>query len=533
MADVDLSGYNLSGVDPDLVKKVIKQESGGNPNATSSAGAVGLMQLMPDTAKDLGVTDRTNPKQSVEAGAKYLSQLLTRYGGDQRLALAAYNAGPDAVDMYGGVPPYPETQNYVASILGGKGATPTTPSKLEDVVPALLQAGYSRDEITSALGKKGYTSDDLGKFFPASTAGTSQADMPWYGRMGQGALDTLKSAITSNLQIPNEESLRGMNIRDPWHPSSPANVGQPPDPMYDLRAAIQQFQQDPARAVGGLIPFLAVGGASNPTAAAGENVMGAISRGAKAAGGYPATIGRFLFDRMNTPSTLLKMPGLLQSIREGIQAPDAAIAAKVAAGDQATVNWIRSNIDTPQVQELFQRNPNIAKALGRGSSGTGSVTGGAPRNIGGGKNVPTGSLTPEGQAEEVRAANRDLLQRQVQGQLGLQRGGFVRTGESATQGQQNRGAGGWATTEGSQDLRTENLDLARRVQGIRQHWASVVGNEMVRDGVKDVSKLSDKQLRNYAEAAGYERGARRGISEEMKPILQNVLDTWWSSRGRR
>jgi soluble lytic murein transglycosylase-like protein len=124
LSDTNVAQYNNEissaaskyGIDPKLIEAVMEVESGGNPRAVSRSGAMGLMQLMPSNVAEAGVTDAFDPTQNIDAGAKQLSDLLTRFGGNIDLTLAGYNAGPNAVARYGGIPPYPETQNYVRKV---------------------------------------------------------------------------------------------------------------------------------------------------------------------------------------------------------------------------------------------------------------------------------------------------------------------------------------------------------------------------------------------------------------------------------
>ena len=114
-------------ISPRLVHSVIQVESNYDPNAVSPKGAQGLMQLIPATARRFGVSDVFDPADNIQGGARYLKYLLGLYKGDESLALAAYNAGEGAVSRYGGVPPFPETQSYVAKVLVGQAVSPAKP----------------------------------------------------------------------------------------------------------------------------------------------------------------------------------------------------------------------------------------------------------------------------------------------------------------------------------------------------------------------------------------------------------------------
>ena len=116
LASIFQKAADTYGVSVSLLTAMAKQESNFQANATSKSGAMGIMQLMPSTASYFGCTDPYDPEQNIMAGAKYISELLNKYNGDTSLALAAYNAGSGNVAKYGGIPPFKETQNYVAKI---------------------------------------------------------------------------------------------------------------------------------------------------------------------------------------------------------------------------------------------------------------------------------------------------------------------------------------------------------------------------------------------------------------------------------
>jgi len=110
------SMYNL---DPNLVRRIIEVESNFDPSSVSKKGAIGLMQLMPETARELGITNPFDPEENISGGTKYLAMLLAQNAGNLSRALASYNAGPGAVRQHGGIPPFPETKNFVKKVLDG------------------------------------------------------------------------------------------------------------------------------------------------------------------------------------------------------------------------------------------------------------------------------------------------------------------------------------------------------------------------------------------------------------------------------
>lgn len=157
MDDIFLKAAETYQVPVNLVKAVAKTESNFNPDAVSCCGAQGVMQLMPSTAAGLGVTDPFDAEQNIMGGAKYLSQMMDRYGGDIKLTLAAYNAGAGNVAKYGGVPPFKETQAYVERVMGYMG------EELES--PLYTKAAQEQNLVfTVRSSDRTYTYDDYSRF---------------------------------------------------------------------------------------------------------------------------------------------------------------------------------------------------------------------------------------------------------------------------------------------------------------------------------------------------------------------------------
>jgi len=158
------------GVDPDLFVRLVEAESSFRPDVTSTAGAYGLAQLMPGTAAELGV-DPSDPIQNLRGGARYLRQQLDRFE-DPALALSAYNAGPGNVSRYGGIPPFQETQNYVARILGdyaGPGRLPTRPQARPQEVEDFAR-GYEPPRDVNDLYTRPEQIDPLSLYNPFEIA---------------------------------------------------------------------------------------------------------------------------------------------------------------------------------------------------------------------------------------------------------------------------------------------------------------------------------------------------------------------------
>lgn len=251
LQDIAIQEATRLGVDPSLVLRTMRQESGGNPNAVSPKGARGPMQLMPATARQLGV-DPNDPADNIRGGVRYLKQQLDTFG-DPRLALAAYNAGPGAVRRYGGIPPYAETQNYVGSIMGGQ----QEPASGADIFADVPDAGQapSRGGFQTAQGGSGADIfiDDPAPQNPAASVAAPVAAAPkaippaqqrtseLLGLLKGGfkavdntanhAVDALQGTPVGNFLANNTPDMRKVL------PTGVYNFIQNPQAFYDAQAA--------------------------------------------------------------------------------------------------------------------------------------------------------------------------------------------------------------------------------------------------------------------------------------------------------
>jgi hypothetical protein len=198
------------GLNPEIFVRQMMQESGLNPDAVSPKGAVGIAQIMPATARDPGygvtpITDPTDPEEALRFGAEYMRAMLDRYDGDYGLALAAYNAGPGAVDKAGGIPAFQETQNYVSNILGGT-MQPSTPGGLSMGVSGTmpseeLMMGTTQDEDRDAL-----LESILGRFSPENQEEQAAALARLTAMNSQGPGSMAQGEKTGIFSLPEARS---------------------------------------------------------------------------------------------------------------------------------------------------------------------------------------------------------------------------------------------------------------------------------------------------------------------------------------
>ena len=295
------------GLDPNLFGRVIGAESNWNPEAVSPAGAIGLGQLMPATAAELGVDPR-DPIQNMEGSARYLRQMLDRFGGDERLALAAYNAGPGRVEEYGGVPPFPETQNYLSRIFGGGQDGPAVFASTSGMRP---QAG----EPQGLLGALGIQRRD-----PEAGGETAQ---PFYQRdtfrdfMGNLAIglnelrlnpsETIPAVVTRNQERRREAATANRTIEELRRRGREDLAAAVESGALSAREAATILFQTPERtAAQQNYEFLISQGVSPQEAirrAFGENVTRNVSVGAPPAGYM------WQYDDAGNPTGLVAAPG--------------------------------------------------------------------------------------------------------------------------------------------------------------------------------------------------------------------------------
>jgi hypothetical protein len=283
-------------VDPKLLASVMQTESAGVPTAASGAGAVGLMQLGKDTAKDMGVTDRTDPQQSIFGGAKYLAQQLDKYG-DVPTALAAYNAGPGAVDKHGGIPPFPETQAYVQKVIGNytgnsPAATPGLPPAGPATIPGLPPGG----DAPAAAGGDPFSAL-MAKAGPAAAPAAAPATPAVQGAAptAQAAADPFSALMAKAAQAPaTTATAQAAPKATPTAPATPAAplkasdyAGAAVEPLLTgITSAIAQPLGGAAR-----LASAALGNTFAGAKSAGDAVSNALTYHPQTQGGQQALSG--------------------------------------------------------------------------------------------------------------------------------------------------------------------------------------------------------------------------------------------------
>jgi soluble lytic murein transglycosylase-like protein/flagellar hook-length control protein FliK len=245
------------GLDPAVLYGLIQQESGFNPSAQSSAGAAGLTQLMPSTAASLGVANPLDPAESIEGGARYLSQLMAQFGGNVEDALAAYNAGPGAVGQYGGVPPYAETQSYVAKVLANAEAYRQAHTDSSGAGGLGYVAGAPPGAPPGALAYAGALVTDSARTATAEGQQSTAGELRASGCEQVGRASILGTASDATTRSPQEARLLSLD-------------GRPEGGASDTLPATEEGA--PSSVAGGSAP--APGGESQPI---GTPALGAAS----------------------------------------------------------------------------------------------------------------------------------------------------------------------------------------------------------------------------------------------------------------
>ncbi len=352
------------GVDPALLAGLIRAESGFNPNARSSTGALGLGQLMPATARGLGVTNPLDPAQSIAGAARYLSDQLRTFGGDVTKAVAAYNAGPGAVQRYNGVPPYAETQAYVPRVLSyakgygyGSGppttSTPAASSKGITTFFALpvLGAKYSDDfnQGTHSPSQAGYVWQDNGidLFAPAGTP----VRAPFAGKL------TAEAAGGGNIG-GNRFELTGLNGLSAYGAHLEGFAGVKPGQTINVRAGqVIGYVGNTGNAAGGpthlhfsiglggkaLNPFPWLSGAA--TTRGGVLAVGPTAKGAGKS--IWDTIGSALGGAALSAASVIPGVGVITGAASGVAGGASKVSGAIGSGASDAVGAAKSAADLP------------------------------------------------------------------------------------------------------------------------------------------------------------------------------------------